>query len=424
MQTTESTYDVVVIGGGPAGMMAAGRAAELGAKVLLLEKNNKLGKKLLITGGGRCNVTNAEFDTRVLLSKYKDAEQFLFSPFSQFGVEQSINFFHTNNLNTKIEAEKRVFPITDKAESVWQVLVTYLQRGKVIVRSNAVVVKLVVKNKEIVAARLENGEEVRGGKFILATGGTSRPETGSTGDGFKWLREIGHTTVTPEAALVPVVIKETWAHRLSGTSLPKAKLTVFQDGEKQDSREGKLLFTHFGLSGPLVLNMSSDIGELLKYGSVELSLDLMPGKGYDVLDKEIQIIFTENSNKKFKNSLSMIFPGALSGAVVEVSGIDPEKSVNEITREERITFGKLLKDLRMTVTGLLGMEKAVVTSGGLTLTEVDFKTMQSKLYPNFYVVGDVLNVDRPSGGYSLQLCWTTGYVAGTAAGSIAQASKT
>ncbi len=409
-------YDVAVIGGGPAGMMAAVQAAEIGARVILLEKNEKLGKKLLITGGGRCNVTNAEFDNRTLLGKFKDNAKFLFSPFSQFSVKEALDFFHLRKMMTKTEAEKRVFPITDKAESVWQTLVDALKKTKVMVQVNAAVNGFEIADKKITGVRLVSGEVIKARSYILATGGKSRPETGSTGDGFVWLKAIGHTVIEPDPALVPVKIKEEWVRQLSGLSLPTAKLTIFQNKVKQGSAKGKMLFTHFGLSGPLVLNMSKDIGELLKYGEVMVSLDVVAELDPGALDKKLQELFKDVQNKKFKNSLSGFLPPSLVPTIVTLSGIDPEKFVNKVSREERLALGKLLKDLQMTPTGLLGTEKAIVTSGGVSLEEVDFKTMQSKLYSNLYLVGDILNIDRPSGGYSLQLCWTTGYVAGKVAG--------
>lgn len=411
----EKNRDVVVIGGGPAGMMAAVQAAEAGASVLLLEKNEKLGKKLLITGGGRCNVTNAEFDNRKLLEKFKGSAKFLFSPFSQFSVKEAIDFFHARGVATRVEAEKRVFPTTDKAESVWQALVESLAKSKAEVSLISAVAGLLVENGQVAGVRLADGRVAKARSYVLATGGKSRPETGSTGEGFAWLKEIGHTVIDPDPALVPVRTKEEWAHGLSGLSLPSAKLTLLQNGAKQGLGKGKILFTHFGLSGPLVLNMSKDIRELLKYGAVEISLDLFPDFDPGALDKKLQELFREAQNKKFKNSLSGFLPPLLASAIIPLSGIDPEKFVNKVSREERLALGKILKALEMTPTGLLGADKAIVTSGGVALEEVDFKTMQSKLYPNLYLVGDVLNIDRPSGGYSLQLCWTTGYVAGQAA---------
>lgn len=408
-------YDVIVIGGGPAGMMAAGRAAELGARVLLLEKNPGLGKKLLITGGGRCNVTNAEFDQHIFLEKFRQNAKFLFSSFSQFGVSDTFEFFEGQGMPMKVEAEKRAFPKSEKASSVLEALEKYMALGKVTVQSGAEVVGLEGDGGILSGVRLKDGTLLEAQSYVLATGGKSRPETGSTGEGFEWLRSIGHTVLESDPSLVPVKIKEEWVRKLSGLSLKDVKLTLLQNNKKQVSKKGKMLFTHFGLSGPLVLNMSKDIGELLKYGSVEVSLDLMPTLDSGATDRRIQEVFREFQNKKVKNTLSELVMPTLAPVLIELSGIDGEMFVNKVPREERLKLTRLLKDLRMTVTGLLGVEKAIVTSGGVTLEEVDFKTMQSRICPNLYVVGDILNIDRPSGGYSLQLCFTTGFVAGTAA---------
>ncbi|MDO8594440.1 MAG: aminoacetone oxidase family FAD-binding enzyme [bacterium] len=406
-------WDVAVIGGGPSGMMAAGRAAELGAKVILIEKNDKLGKKLLITGGGRCNVTNAELDVRAFLSKFKDNDKFLFSTFSKWGVKETFDFFHLKKMETKIEAEKRAFPKSEKAQSVWDVLVEYLMKGNVTVLSNSSVKELVAEKDSIANLRLMNGTEIRARSYIIATGGKSRPETGSTGDGFLWLKKLKHTVIEPDPALVPVTVKDVWVKRLQGVTLPNIKLTIFQNGVKQEVKKGKILFTHFGVSGPTIINMSKDIGELLKYGEVVLSLDLLPELDYGMLNTKLQEIFKKEHTKKFKNSLKSLVPSALSPIIVELSGISEDTICNSISREERIKLIKLLKDIPMGVKGLLGAEKAIVTSGGVSLDEVDFKTMRSRLYNNLYLVGDILNIDRPSGGYSLQLCWTTGFVAGS-----------
>ncbi|MEI8097179.1 MAG: aminoacetone oxidase family FAD-binding enzyme [Candidatus Moraniibacteriota bacterium] len=412
-------YDVVVIGGGPAGMMAAGRAAQCGARVLLLEKNNALGQKLLITGGGRCNLTNAEFDVNILLGKFKESAKFLFSPFSQFGVQDTLDFFHAHDMETKVEAEKRVFPTTDKAESVFDVLRKYLQEGKVTVLSNTHVSGLSVLDGKVNGVLLQNEEKIEASSYILATGGQSHPETGSTGDGFRWLQKIGHTIIESESVLVPITTHEKWAHDLSGVSLSDARITIFQNdknGKKKKvckAKSGKLLFTHFGLSGPLILNMSKDIREFLRYGETVVSLDLFPGIDHGTLDKRIQEVFDQNKNKKIKNVIGELVLPAFSHALLELSKIDGEKMINVMSKEERLSLGRTMKDVCMSVTGLLGTEKAIVTSGGVDLKEVDLKTMCSRHFSNLYFVGDLLNIDRPSGGYSLQLCWTTGFVAGT-----------
>ena len=409
-------YDIAIIGGGPAGMMAAGRAAEIGGKnnlkVILIEKNPSLGAKLLITGGGRCNITNAQFDIRTFLSKYKDSDKFLFSAFSQFDVKKTIEFFNEKGMATKTEAGNRVFPESDKSQSVFNVLVDYMRKGNVEILTNADVIGFEKENKLINCINLKNGKKIYAKKYILATGGTSRPETGSTGDGFKWLKELGHNIIPSDNALVPIMIADQWVKDAQGVTLQDIKLTTFQNNQKQESHKGRLLFTHFGLSGPTILNMSKDIGELLKYGEVEIRLDLLPSFDHGMMNSRLQELFKIDDKKMIKNSLNTLVPSALVETILRLSLIDANKQNNSITREERMRLIEIIKALSMQVSGLLGADKAIVSSGGVDLTEVDFKTMQSKLIPNLYLIGDILNIDRPSGGYSLQLCWTTGYVAG------------
>ena len=318
----EKIWDVVVIGGGPAGMMAAGRASERGAKVLLLEKNAELGQKLLITGGGRCNVTNAEFDNRKLLDKFKGNGKYLFSTFSKWSVKDTLEFFNSRNMETKVEAFQRVFPISNSSQSVWDVLVENLKKTGVTVISNSPVTGFEIENEKIVSVKSKN-KIVFAKNFILATGGKSRPETGSTGDGFKWLKEIGHNVAEPEASLVPIAIKDDWVKRLQGVTLQNVKVSLFQNNAKQQSsKPGRVLFTHFGLSGPTILNMSRDVSELLKYGDVTISLDVLPEFDYGQLNTKLQEIFKEHSNKKIKNSLSNLIPSALVPIIIELSKID------------------------------------------------------------------------------------------------------
>lgn len=421
MINKEIIYDVAVIGGGPAGMMAAGRAAECGAKVILLEKNKNLGKKLLITGGGRCNVTNYELDVRRLLSKFKTEQKFLFSPFSQFGVSETLDFFNSRKMATKIEAEGRVFPVSNSATSVLDTLIDYLKQGKVNVRTNVTVGGFTSDKEKITGLTIKGKTKsedyiIKARNYILATGGKSRPETGSTGEGFEWLRSLGYNVPQSNAALVPIKISEEWVKRLAGISLQDVKLTVYQSGKKQAESIGKLLFTHFGISGPLALNMSREVGELLKYSPVELTLDLKPTVDEGALDKEIQSLLADRQNKQIRNCLNGLVVGGLAPILIELAKIHPEKAVNLLERKERLALGTLIKNLPMSVSGLMGLHKAVVTSGGADLTEIDLKTMRSRLHDNLFLIGDVLNINRPSGGYSLQLCWTTGFVAGTAAG--------
>ncbi len=429
MKTKENKiWDVVVIGGGPAGMMAAGRAAELGCSVLLLEKNLTLGKKLLITGGGRCNVTNNQPNVRAMLAKYKGNHKFLFSAFSQFGVDDTLEFFNRRGMATKEEAEGRIFPVSNRAQSVLDTLVNYMKESGVEIQTNSAVVGFsFVKAKRRVSMdgtrrdsvesnfciRLENKEQIIARACIIATGGTARPETGSTGEGFGWLKKIGHTIVENNSALVPVALQDAWVKKIGGVTLKDIKLTTWQNGQKQDVQQGKLLFTHFGISGPTVLNMSKDIGDLLEQGEVVIKLDLFPQLDHEALKQELQTLLVAESNKKLKNTLSNLIPAALVTALLELAGINGETANHSVRHEERVKLVALIKNIPLNVKGLLGKDKAIVSSGGVDPKEVDFKTMQSRLVPGLYIIGDALNIDRPSGGYSLQLCWTTGFVAGS-----------
>lgn len=414
--------DVVVIGGGPAGMMAAGRAAERGRSVLLLEKNKTLGKKLLLTGGGRCNLTNNIPDIRAMLAKYKNSDQFLFSAFSQFGVKDTLKFFNERGVATKEEAEGRVFPVSNKVQSVLDVLVQYMNEGGVEIRTGVAVGGIFIDvNTKNFSIQLKDGTEIMAKSCVVATGGISRPETGSTGDGFKWLKKLGHKIIDNDFALVPIALKDEWAKKLSGLTLNDVKLTVFLNGQKQKKfgkQEGKLLFTHFGVSGPAILNISKDIGELLEEGEIIIGLDLFSSLDHGALKQKLQALLVAESNKKLKNTLNQIIPSALASALLEMAGINGETANHSVRSEERTKLVALMKNIPLHIEGLLGADKAIVSSGGAALEEVNFKTMQSRFIPNLYIVGDALNINRPSGGYSLQLCWTTGFVAGNSAGDV------
>lgn len=410
----KNIWEVVVIGGGASGMMAAGRAAELGRKVLLLEKNPTLGKKLLITGGGRCNVTNNKPDVRLMLNKYKGNDQFLFSAFSQFGVEDALDFFNQRGMPTVEEAEGRMFPASHRAQSVYDVLIGYLKEGGVRVQTNSAVGGLSVDSAtKHIRIRIKNNTEITAKSCIVATGGISRPETGSTGEGFLWLKKFGHTVIENDFALVPIALTDAWAKKLGGVTLKDIKLTILQNGQTQEAHKGKLLFTHFGISGPTILNMSKAIGDLLQYGAVVIALDLFPTDDHKALKDKLQMLLVAESNKKLKNTLGKFIPASLVSAVLKLAKVNGETASHSVRREDRITLITLLKAIPLHVQGLLGASRAVVSSGGVSLKEVDFKTMQSRIVPHLYLIGDVLNIDRPSGGYSLQLCWTTGYVAGS-----------
>lgn len=410
-------WSVIVIGGGPAGMMAAGRAAELGRSVLLLEKNPKLGKKLLLTGGGRCNLTNNKQNMRVMAAQYKGSEQFLMSVFSQFDVTKTLDFFNQRGMKTKEEEDGRIFPFSNVSRSVLDVLVKYMDDGGVEVRTNAIVADLFFdEKKENIAIRLNGGEVFMARSCVIATGGVSHPETGSTGDGFAWIEKMGHTIIKNNFILVPVTIKDEWVKKMAGVTLDDIKLTITQNGKKYDVQKGKLLFTHFGISGPMVLNMSKDIGELLRGGEVVIMLDLFPKFNHDTVKQKLQNILVVESNKKLKNALGAFVPSAFVPAIFAMTGIDGETANHSIRHEDRMKLVKYMKEIPMRVEGLLGADKAIASSGGVALEEVNFKTMQSRIASQIYIVGDALNINRPSGGYSLQLCWTTGFVAGSNAG--------
>lgn len=407
-------WDVIVIGGGPAGMMAAGRAAELGRSVLLLEKNPKLGKKLLLTGGGRCNLTNNKQNKRIMAAQYKGSEQFLMSVFSQFDVAKTLDFFNQRGMKTKEEEEGRIFPSSNVSQSVLDVLIKYMNDGGVKVRTNAVVVDIFLDGKkEYITIKLKEGKEFMARSCVIATGGISHPETGSTGDGFAWLGKMGHTIVKNNFALVPIAIKDEWVKKLAGVTLNDIKLTILHNEKKQDVQKGKVLFTHFGISGPTVLNMSKDIGELLHSGEVIIALDLFPKFDHGTLKQKLQNILAAESNKKLKNALGAFVPSAFVPAILAMIGIDGETANHSVRHEDRMKLVKYVKEIPMRVEGLLGADKAIASSGGVALKEVNFKTMQSRIAPQIYIVGDALNINRPSGGYSLQLCWTTGFIAGS-----------
>lgn len=416
MSNRETRYDVIVIGGGPAGMMAAGRAAERGKRVLLLEKNRVLGKKLGITGGGRCNITNAEENVRELLSHYGDADQFLFSPFSQFGVKDTFTFFEERGLPIVIEARKRAFPETQNAMDVVAVMKAYVTKYHVTIRNSITVEKFILENEKIVGVTTNDGE-FYGENIVLATGGSSRPETGSTGEGITWLGAVGHTVHTPNPDIVPLVVAEDWVKRLSGTSLSFMKIT-FTDSEgskaSRFSRTGKLLFTHFGLSGPLILNGAKEVKKLLAIGEVKATIDLYPDTELGTVRNRVLGVFEQNKNKGLKNVIKSIVPEGMKDAILSLLPEHlAETKVHSITKEERNQIADLLKAMPVTIVDTMGYEWAVVSDGGVDLSEVDTKTMRSRKHDNLYLVGDVLNISRPSGGYSLQLCWTTGYVAGS-----------
>jgi predicted Rossmann fold flavoprotein len=402
------------VGGGAAGMMAAGISASEGKHVLLIEKNKSLGEKLKITGGGRCNITNAEEDVHKFLKFYENSEDFLYSPFSQFGNKDTFQFFDKHGLPLVVQARKRAFPCTERSVDVFNTMKKYIEQGKVKVLLSNPVSKITTDKvtKKIISVKTKEGVwEAK--SFIFATGGVSHPETGSTGDGFRWLKDLGHTVKDPTPTIVPLRVSDPWVHILAGISLSFMKITFYLEGKKQFSKTGKVLFTHFGLSGPLILNCSKKVADLLHEGEVTAKIDAYPDTDLGSLEKKIIKIFDANKNRTLRNAFKEIAPtGSAKGLELIFKDIDFTTKVHSVTKEERKQMVQMLKALPIYIEGLMGFDRAVVADGGVVLSEIDTKTMRSKVYDNLYIVGDLLHVTRPSGGFSLQLCWTTGYVAG------------
>jgi predicted Rossmann fold flavoprotein len=408
-----SHYDVIVIGGGPAGMMAAGTAAARGRRVLLVEKNKQVGKKLPITGGGRCNITNAEPDTRTLLSQFGEADKFLFSPFSRFGVAETFSFFESRGLPLVTQANQRVFPKTEDARDVTAVMKKYLTDHHVTLKLDTSVENFLVEKKKIVGIKTTSGNYLAD-NFVLATGGSSRPETGSTGEGVSWLKQFGHTVHAANPNIVPLVVAEAWVKKLSGTSVTRMKITFTSSVNGiRVQRTGRILFTHFGISSPLILNTAHEVKSLLDEGPVKATIDLFPDSEVGIRRNQVLELFTIHKNKTLKNILKELVPEGLKDALASfLSETLLETKVHSVSKADRQHIADLTKALPLTITGTKGLDWAVISDGGVDLSEVDTKTMRSHKVPNLFLCGDVLHINRPSGGYSLQLCWTTGYVVG------------
>jgi len=409
----EKHYNLAVIGGGPSGMMAAGTAGTLGASVILLEKNPLLGIKLMVTGKGRCNITNVEDETRKLVEKYGPQGKFLFSALNKFSTKDTVDFFENLGVATKVERGGRIFPKSDMAKSVLDALKKYLENGNVEVLCNSPVKKIIANKGKIEKIILANNKEIFADKYLIATGGKSYPKTGSTGDGYKFLKELGHTIIEPRAALTPIIIKESFIKALQGLSLKNVEVSIWKD-KKIAAKFGEALFTDNGLSGPVILDLSKIIGENLK-NEIGLKIDFKPALSEDVLDKRIQRDFAQAGKKIFKNALNQLLPLKLIPIIIKLSKIPENKKVSEITKTERMALLKLLKEFPLTVIGLVGYEKAIVTAGGVNLKEVNPNDCSSKIISNLYLVGEVLDIDGPTGGYNLQVCWSTGHLAGESA---------
>lgn len=403
--------EVVIIGGGAAGMAAAVSAAENGHQVKLYEKNEKLGKKVYITGKGRCNVTNA-CATEELFQNVVHNPKFLYSAFYTFSNYAMMDLLEECGCPLKTERGNRVFPVSDKSSDVIRALSRRMQKLNVEVFLHTEVKGILQEIGRCVGVRLASGETVYCDAVIVATGGLSYPATGSTGDGYRFAEAAGHTVTELSPALVPFEVAEPTAKQLQGLSLKNIEATVYS-GKKRLYREfGEMLFTHFGVSGPVLLSASSYAAAELKKGPLTLSIDLKPALSEEQLDARLLRDFEEVINKQFKNALVHLFPAKLVPVIVERSGISPEKKVNEITKEERRRIITETKNFCLTLTGLRGYNEAIITQGGVSVKEVDPASMESKLLPGLYFAGEVLDLDAVTGGFNLQIAWSTGTVAG------------
>ena len=408
--------NVIIVGGGAAGMMAAIFAARNGQNVTLLEKNEKLGKKIFITGKGRCNITNAS-EIEDLFSAVISNPKFLYSGFYSFTNDQVIHFFEELGVATKIERGNRVFPVSDHSSDVIAALAREMQRLKVKVQLHCEVKELLINNeKEIKGVRLANGKKMTADAVVVATGGISYPSTGSTGDGYRFARNCGHKVTELFPSLVPMEVKEWYAKELQGLSLKNIEIHITDGKKKLYDEFGEMLFTHYGVTGPVILSASSIVGKTLVKKELVLHIDLKPALTEEQLDKRLLREFEANHNKQFKNAIDSLLPAKLRPVIIELSGIEEEKKVHEITKEERLNLLRLIKDFHMTLTGLRGYNEAIITKGGISVKEIDPGTMESKLIKNLYFAGEVLDLDAVTGGYNLQIAWSTGYLAGISAG--------
>lgn len=402
---------VIVIGAGPAGMFAALAAAQKGHSVLLLEKNEKLGKKLYITGKGRCNITNAG-DMDTLFANVTTNRKFLYSAFYAYDNFRVIDFFENHGVKTKTERGNRVFPVSDHSSDVIAALERALKQADVLVRLHTEVKGLFIEDEQIRGVKLLHGKIEPADAVILATGGFSYQSTGSTGDGYTFARDCGHKVTDIEPSLVPFITKESYVTDMQGLALKNVRVTI-RKGKKVIFEDfGEMLFTHFGVSGPLCLSASSLVGKELKKQQLSMTIDLKPALTVEQLDQRLLREFEENKNKQFKNSIHGLLPAKMLPVVMELSGIDLEKKVNEITREERNSLIQLLKAFPITLTGLRDFNEAIITRGGISVKEVNPSTMESKLISGLYFAGEVLDLDALTGGFNLQIAWSTGYLAG------------
>ena len=405
------TCELLVIGGGPAGMTAAGVAGENGVKTVLIERNEKVGRKLMITGKGRCNLSNNLKDVSALISNVPNNGKFLYAAFSKFMPDDVVKLFESRGVKLKVERGNRIFPFSDKSSDIVDCLRDYAKKNSTIIQGRAV--KLNTDEGKVKSVILENGEEIFARKVIIATGGKSYPLTGSTGDGYDLARQVGHTIIDPVPSLVPLEIHEGFCSELMGLSLRNVSVKVLDTQKNKEIFEdfGEMLFTHFGVSGPLILSASAHMRDLDK-GKYKVIIDLKPALTTEQLDARILRDFSENANKNFINSLDALLPKKLVPVIVKLSGIPMSLKVNQVTKEQRNALVNLMKNLTLTVTRFRPIEEAIITSGGVNTKEINPSTMESKLCEGLYFAGEVIDVDAYTGGFNLQIAFSTGHLAG------------
>ena len=402
---------VIVIGAGPAGMMAAITAAKNNNKVILLDGNEKVGKKLFITGKGRCNVTNSK-DISEFFDFIPGNPHFLYSALYSYTNEDTINFFESQGIKLKNERGGRIFPASDKSSDIIKGLMKEINKNNIDLKLNSTVTNIKSNNKIIEAVEVNNDYYIKGDHFIIATGGVSYPSTGSRGDGLRFSKSVGHNIIDLKPSLVPIELNDSWIKDVTGLNLKNIEISLFKDTVKKPiyKNQGEMLFTSYGLSGPIILKASRYIEKDANYSLV---IDLKPALTYDELDKRVQKDFKKYINKDFKNSLDELLPQKLIPIVISLSGIQENKKVNEITKEERKTLVNLIKGIKLSIKGLRPIAEAIVTSGGVDTLEIDPSTMKSKIIDNLSFAGEVIDVDAFTGGYNVQIALSTGYLAGS-----------
>ncbi len=409
--------NVIIIGGGPAGMIAGISAAQNGDKVTIIEKMNSCGKKLLITGKGRCNITNST-DINGFIENTPCNGRFLYGALNNFDNNDIISILEEQGVKTKVERGGRVFPVSDKAQDVLNALLRILKNLNVKILTNTEVKKIVVNDGVVKGVKLNAGEDLNADKVILATGGMSYPVTGSTGDGYRLAKELGHTITDIKPSLIPLISRNEECGKLQGLSLRNVGVKIKNNDKVIYEDFGEMLFTHYGVSGPVILSSSAhlvrykNVEQLFKDGSIKLEIDLKPALSEEKLDLRILRDFEEVKNKEFKNSLDKLLPQKLIPVVIEKTKINPKKQVNEITKEERTRIVKILKCFEIAINGVRPIEEAIITSGGVSTKEINPKTMESKIVKGLYFAGEIIDVDAFTGGFNLQIAWSTGFTAG------------